>query len=42
MVLDMFKDEVMGKVIDEFVVLRAKLYSFKMFEGEETKKMQRN
>ena len=37
-VLGMFKDEVMGKVIDEFVGLRAKLYSFKMFEGEETKK----
>ena len=34
----MFKDEVKGKVIDEFVGLRAKLYSFKMFEGEETKK----
>ena len=34
----MFKDEVMGKVIHEFVGLRAKLYSFKMFEGEETKK----
>ena len=37
-VLGMFKDEVKGKVIDEFVGLRAKLYSFKMFEGEETKK----
>ena len=36
-VLGMFKDEVKGKVIDEFVGLRAKLYSFKMFEGEETK-----
>ena len=34
----MFKDEVKGKVIDGFVGLRAKLYSFKMFEGEETKK----
>ena len=34
----MFKDEVMGKVIDEFVGLRAKLYSYKMFEGKETKK----
>ena len=39
-VLGMFKDEVMGKVIDEFVGLRAKLYSFKMFEGKETKKCQ--
>ena len=37
-VLGRFKDEVGGKVIDEFVGLRAKLYSFKMFEGEETKK----
>ena len=34
----MFKDEVGGKVIDEFVGLRAKLYSYKMFEGEENKK----
>ena len=34
----MFKDEVEGKVIDEFVGLRAKLYSYKMFEGEEAKK----
>ena len=37
-VLGRFKDEVGGKVIDEFVGLRAKLYSYKMFEGEETKK----
>ena len=36
--LGRFKDEVGGKVIDEFVGLRAKLYSFKMFEGEEIKK----
>ena len=28
-----------GKVIDEFVGLRAKLYSYKIFEGEESKKM---
>ena len=27
-----------GKVIDEFVGLRAKLYSYKMFEGKESKK----
>ena len=33
--LGMLKDEVDGKVIDEFVGLRAKLYSYKMFEGEE-------
>ena len=38
MVLSMFKDEVGGKIIDEFVGLRAKLYSFIMFEGEEAKK----
>ena len=37
-VIGMFKDEVNGKVIDEFVRLRAKLYSYKMFEGEESKK----
>ena len=37
-VLGMFKDEVMDRVIDEFVGLRAKLYSYKMFDGEETKK----
>ena len=36
-VLGMFKDEVGGKVIDELVGLRAKLYSYKMFEGEESK-----
>ena len=34
-VLGMFKDEVGGKVIGEFVGLSAKLYSYKMFEGEE-------
>ena len=37
-VIGMFKDEAGGKVIDEFVGLRAKLYSYKMFEGEESKK----
>ena len=37
-VLGMFKDEAGGKVIDVFVGLRAKLYSYKMFEGEESKK----
>ena len=37
-VIGMFKDEVGGKVIDEFVGLRAKSYSYKMFEGEESKK----
>ena len=37
-VLGMFKDKVNGDIIDEFVGLRAKLYSYKMFEGEESKK----
>ena len=37
-VLGMFKDEAGGKVIDVFVGLRAKLYSYKMLEGEESKK----
>ena len=30
-VLGMFKDEAGGEIIDEFVGLRAKLYSYKMF-----------
>ena len=37
-VLGMFKDEAMGKIIKEFVGLRAKLYSYKMDKGEEDKK----
>ena len=37
-VLGVFKDEVAGRCIEEFVGLRAKLYSFKIFEGEESKK----
>ena len=37
-VLGMFKDEVAGRCIEEFVGLRAKLYSYKMLEGEESKK----
>jgi hypothetical protein len=37
-VLGMFKDEAAGTQIDEFVGLRAKLYSYKMFEGDEHKK----
>ena len=37
-VLGMFKDEVAGRCKEEFVGLRAKLYSYKMFEGEENKR----
>ena len=38
-VIGMFKDEACGKQIEEFVGLRAKLYSYKMFEnGNEEKK----
>ena len=39
--LGVFKDEVKGKVIDEFVGLRAKLYSYRMFEDKESKKCKR-
>ena len=37
-VVGMFKDEVGGEIIKEFVGLRSKLYSYKMFEGKEEKK----
>ena len=37
-VLGMLKDEAGGKIIDEFVGLGAKLYSYKMLEGKESKK----
>ena len=37
-VLGMFKDEVAGKRIKEFVGLRAKLYSFIMEDGKENKR----
>ena len=38
-VLGMFKDEAGGKQIVEFVGLRAKLYSYKMLDSSEDKKM---
>ena len=37
-VIGMFKDECGSKIMHEFVGLRAKLYSYKMYEGDETKK----
>ena len=37
-VIGVMKDEAGGKIIKEFVGLRAKLYSYKMYEGKEEKK----
>ncbi|PFX13822.1 hypothetical protein AWC38_SpisGene22070 [Stylophora pistillata] len=37
-VIGKFKDEAGGKIIEEFVGLRAKLYSYKMFDGGDEKK----
>ena len=41
-VMGMMKDEGGGKIIEELVGLRTKLYSYKMFEGKEEKKCQGN
>ena len=38
-VLGMFKDEAGGKRIVEFIGLRVKLYSYKLFDRSEEKKM---
>ena len=40
-VIGIMKDEAAGRIIEEFVGLRTKLYSFKMFEGKESKKCKR-
>jgi hypothetical protein len=37
-IVGMFKDEAGGEIIEEFVGLRAKLYSYKMLDGKEEKK----
>ena len=37
-VIGMMKDEAAGRIIEEFVGLRAKLYSYKMYTGKEEKK----
>ena len=36
--LGKFKDVAAGRIMEEFVGLRAKLYSYKMLEGKESKK----
>ena len=37
-VIGMFKDECGGKIMHEFIGLRAILYAYKMYEGDEAKK----
>jgi hypothetical protein len=37
-IVGMFKNEAAGKQIEEFVGLRAKLYSYAMFEGKKENK----
>ena len=41
-VVGLFKDELGGKIIKEFVALRAKAYAYLMEYGSEHKKSQRN
>jgi hypothetical protein len=36
--LGMFKDEVNGKIISEFIGLQANMYAFKLDDGKESKK----
>ena len=41
-VIGLFKDELGGKIMTEFVALRAKAYAYLMEDGSEHKKSKRN